>query len=539
MDVLGFVAATRMTVLTAGVAGLLLSGDAALAACNAFPEGTLSYRGARGSVNLPFVRPGETRDVLDLRPACDSPELDDVNGNKAIGPEDFIVTIVFRLSRTAPGRAVLVAADGNCKELQREVAQRQVEGLHPEASCFTPEKVGLEASSQGLKFFVPDVGFAGPMAIAVTEARPDVPLPLELASTPCRNLKTPKLVFCIDEFFESEEDPCAVSRAAIMRSPSGLTAMCMKNDFAQLCTRDLGDTPQCQGVASELCFTIDSEGDVIINMGWKDILRQTPGKGGWDQREVRGSSPVRAFAGQPGRVRIPGAEFLSALQAPPPTPGTTPGQPFPTPPVFRAPELVDRPHEITLFGTADKPSSVLRIERRRFVNTVCDGGDNDGEACEQNPKEAADKIDCAGATPAACKAIKGGKRIFTCVGGPNAGLPCSRPHHCDGKGQDGACVGSGYCQPLPSESPLPSATPVSCTTDTECADSEECGPGLFDFDSRIKGKGFLVLKRPVETNEEGVCDGGAQTGEICVAPTPCANNASCVGFRAEAGRYLP
>src|SRR6185436_12469581 len=75
---------------------------------------------------------------------------------------------------------------------------------------------------------------------------------------------------------------------------------------------------------------------------------------------------------------------------------------------------------------------------------------------------------------------------------------------------------------------------LGCRSDVECPGGE-CGPALFDLDGLLQaGVGPIVLPRLLGA---GVCEDGAQSGQVC-PPATCPGS-SCVSFRARAGDPVP
>src|SRR5439155_23615610 len=141
-------------------------------------------------------------------------------------------------------------------------------------------------------------------------------------------------------------------------------------------------------------------------------------------------------------IHIPGPAFLGSF--------TPEGRKLP--PIFDPEADPTDPAATTLFGSADAPTSVLRIARRTPV-LLCLGGLNADAGC-------ASARDCPGGT---CMPT-----FRACTSGSSEGRPCTADADCGG-----APCGPTTCVSIGSAG-------QPCRTDGDCPGGE-CGPSLFSF----------------------------------------------------------
>lgn len=386
-----------------------LAANRAEAACNIIPGTTQSFRGAVGSTDRPFAGPGDLLE-LHLNP-CDQ-----ASPGFSASAASHVVTLVFT-PPNGPRNVVILAAD--CDALAAKRAACAGTAGVASARCLRlsqpGQPLGLEVAQRDgvrrLRLRMPSISqlggidavvehtLSGPATIAVTAAADPRPLPCDLASTPCAGHAG--LLACIDTLF-ALDGTCGTTPDPTF---GHFTVVPPPNNYQAVCTEP---HPPCDGTATEVRFTLDAEGNVLLPMDWRGILL---GQGVPIARLLRASSTVDAdpLIG-PGPIRIPSNAFLHAYS---PEGGLLP-------PIFEPqadPNATDR---ATLFGTADAPATVLRIARRSPGLTQCNGGANDA-------------LPCFGASDCPAGACGGA----TCVGGANGGDPCTA---------DDACS-SGQCGP--------------------------------------------------------------------------------------------
>lgn len=415
----------------AGVAAICCLGFTAQvghAVCNLIPGTTQTFRGTLASTDRPFASPGDIV-TLRLSPACDA-----VSPGFSPLPADQIVSVIFT-PPNGPRNVVILSTNCAAEEAGRSACEQRPDVVT--ATCITVngsgQPIGLQVvDSLQLRFRFPDtdagVGtptddrtLAGSATIAVS--RSGAPLPCDLASVPCAGRAG--LLACVDTLF-SLDGSCGTTPDVTF---GHFTALPPPNDFQALCAEP---NPPCTGLAPEIHFTIDADGNILLPMDWRGILlAQDPAMQDLPiARLLRGSTSVEAFPGSGTALRVPSNAFLRSF---------TP-QGGPLPPVFDPQSDPTAANEVTLFGSADAPRGVLRVARRSPSLQACDQGARAGRPCSA-------PADCPGGTcgPA------------TCNGGSNDAAGC------DG---DGDCPGG------------------------------ECGPGLFDFSTRMNGNiGPVVISR--------------------------------------------
>jgi hypothetical protein len=488
-------------------------GDVARAACNAIPDRPPVFRGAVGSIDRPFVSP-DSDEVVTL--TLETPgAVENPTQRGAIGALPRI-TLVFKPSKHA-ARAFSIASKKSCERPEERACFLKRLFCHgPKANCISPKLVGETVSEQNgvptLRFRFPDTGAAGSVTIAVTDA--NQPPPEELQTQTCDDLvragSRRDLSLCIDQFQPVDDPPGDPTFTSLVALPSSY-------DYRTECTTSV-DKPNCLGTANEIAYTVNSEGDVLMPVRWANILRPKNLSGGeFYQRALLASTAVEAVEvpQAPGsRVFIPSAVFLETT--------TQQGGSFSPSPDFVPVELpTTRPNEQTFSGTADKGKSVLKFARRKLWANTCNGGVNQGQACE--PDWAG--VDCPSAQCVASTAA-----YFACASGSRNRLPCTRPAHCPGGTCELVSKTGSVCVSFDG-----TATGTPCKKDSDCPTTAECGPGLFEVRTRLTN-GLGTLKRTA-TGARGVCDGGPQQGAVCTGSSTCGGSANCVTYRAAALTY--
>lgn len=356
--------------VTAAVAACLLAATAAEAACDLIPGVSASFRGALGSVNRPFSSPGEIVD-LRLSGVCDA-----ASRGFAAAAEDHVVTLIFT-PPAASRHIVVISAD--CARLDGERLACESRDDVARAVCLDIGTAGraplvevLEVRGERrLRVRFPDtdplVGelddgrtLAGPVKIVVT--RTGDALPCGLASATCDDGSG--LVACIDTLYELD----GTCRGPVHSTIDHFVALPPPNDYRALC---VDPAPPCNGSAAEIRLTTDVQGNLLLPMDWRGILVDS---GVPIPRLLRGTSTVEAFPGGGQPIRIPDATFLASLS----NQGTR------LPPIFDPQfDPTESARQLTLFGSADAPQTVLRIARRSPTGFACEAGPNEGLPCER------------------------------------------------------------------------------------------------------------------------------------------------------------
>jgi cysteine-rich repeat protein len=337
----------------------------ALASCNQIPGTVEVFRGASGSANRPFAGPG---DFVELRPgtAC-HPET----GRFDADPAAHVVSVVFT---PHSGRPSLIALAADCSAVSAELTRCARRHDLANATCVPHAATAVESferdGERRLRFRFPDTdallhgadddrSLAGPASLAVSAA--GEPLPCDLASRRCR--EHDDLSACIDELFELDGTCGSTPHPQFPH----FTALPPPNDFQALC---IEPSPPCTGRQSELRFTTDAAGNLLLPVDWRGVLL---GEAVPVARLLRGASSVPAFPDGDAPIRIPGRSFLRSFS---PNGG-------PLPPIFEPQADPGAPGELTLFGSADAAQTVLFVSRRSSSWLSCHGGERDGRPCNQ------------------------------------------------------------------------------------------------------------------------------------------------------------
>jgi len=359
----------RFLVLSTILLMVFANRQPAAASCNVIPGATRTFRAAVGYVDRPFAGPG---DFIELRPnSICSPDADAFSAD----PADHVVSFVFRPPNGA-AQVVVLAADCDAQEAKR-LACGATPGVTT-VTCLAANQPGqpidvevLELDGlRRLRVRLPDTDallgssdddrtLSGPLRFAVTAATALAPLPCDLANLACGDLSG--MAACVDDLFEIDGTCDSVTHSTFPQ----FTALPPPNSYQALCTEP---SPPCTGTAHELRMTTDQAGNLLIPMDWRGIL---VGKGVPIARLLRGSTSAAAFPGDPSPVRIPSNDLLGSYSPE----GTK------LPPVFD-PQSDSASHEsATLFGSADAPSTVLRVARESPSGRTCSGGPRSGKPC--------------------------------------------------------------------------------------------------------------------------------------------------------------
>lgn len=452
----------------------------ASASCDLIPQARTSFRAALGSTNRPFAGPGEFVE-LRVRPGvCDA-------ASAGFGPvaSSQDVTVLFTPPDGAAKSAVVLRTSCAAFAAEQAVCAAAL-GPGGSASCITVTAgsdlrvLSGPFGESRLEVRFPDTDallapggdrrtLSGPAKIVVTAA--GSPLPCGLASTRCAAaVGTSGLLACVDELYELD-GTCRTDARLIDGTFGSFTALPPRNDYQAVCVRP---DPPCTGAATEVRVTTDAAGNLLIPVDWRGVLvrdGQIP-----VPRLLVGSSPVEAFAGLGEPIRIPNEDFTSSF---------TP-QGALLPPIFEPQVGTGSVNEVSLFGSADAPYTILRVARRSPTFAECSAA------------------------------------------APEPGRPCTRDDDC----APGTCIET-VCQGG-------SEAGSACVGDLECPGGQ-CGHGgaLFDFASRYDGGvGPVVIPRVTTPPDAGVCDSGPSDGQLCTTAGEC-GGAPCVDYRLAADTPVP
>lgn len=280
---------------------------AADAVCDIVPQPTVLFRGATASTNRVYASEGEpivlTRDPL----GCDT-------GTPAFDPDgsDNLVTLVYT-PRDGAKTAVVLGPAGYCAGAWLsngyEAACEAQLGAGGQALC---EEAPVVVHGDTLYFPLRAQSRAGPVKIAasLTSAAP----PCQIAAQACAS--TSGLAACIDEIY-ADDGSCGNAAANRDAGFPGVTALPPPNDFGGICDSDDPSIP-CSNSGSDVAFTTDAEGNLVIPMDWAGIL--VPGTLPIP-RLVRASTSIPAFSGAPPEpnqtpgapIAVPGGRFLQSF----------------------------------------------------------------------------------------------------------------------------------------------------------------------------------------------------------------------------------
>lgn len=361
-----------------------LQGLRADAACDAIPSARRTFRSATASVDRPFAGPGEWIAIAHDA-ECDG------DARFADAVEDHVATFAFVPPGGGPASVVVVAASEPTSALADAVAACGG-SLVVDRSSFHRRTDDQQARTLEVRFpdtdalvrdLDDDLTLTGPVRIALSTPAA-VTLPCLLAGSSCADLTARAgLLGCVDRL--SAGGACGRDEDALFAS---FTALPPPNDYRAMSA----------GTQDVMRAAIDAAGNLLLPFDWRGIL--------FDRsavpvaRMLRGSAAVEAFPGTGRWIKIT-AEKQSVLSA-------HDVRGVRLPPIFE-PHTAADDQGTTLFGTADAPSTVLRIARR---NGACD----DGAFCTSD-------ADCAsGACRDACADDPGA----SCGSDPTCPVPCGQ-----------------------------------------------------------------------------------------------------------------
>lgn len=356
---------TRSALLSAALLllNLIVDPTRVNAACSAVAPAPEILVGAKGSIDRPFVVPGDIpgggpggpdgqggRTVLTLD-ACQPPGAE-------FDKKDHVVAIVFTPPLGGTRNALLLAQ--KCTDVDTALCASQLGGGKVECVKTNVLVPGGTDKGKELAFDVPEIPtalgkLAGPAAVVVTkkdELRCDVgstSVPLCTDTT-----AAPQPIFCVDDL---SQGPCdAAVKHTLFPAFTVLPAI---NDFQKLC-KDSGTFPQCaSGVGYKFEFAIDKAGNALVPLRWRGILRAAGGgnapctQGQCDTRVLQGFTSVDPFPGDPAKevIDLPAGSVKSYNMR---------GGEFTPPPTIHvgiSPDLL----ELRVEGVAHKGKSVLRF----------------------------------------------------------------------------------------------------------------------------------------------------------------------------------
>ncbi len=443
------------------LAVLLAAPEHANAGCNLIPSASQSFRSTLGAANKPFAAPGDFVEIGVRTNGCDgaSPGI-------GVDATQRVVHVVFTPPTGGPRRVAFLSTEA-CNSPAASALFAAWDAATPgRVACVTPLDaalaIALHDDGPALSFRfprtdallaspVPDRTLSGPATIAVTAV--GAPAPIALLTGGCATQSG--LVACVDDLFAAN----GTCQPTLDATFPHFTALPIVNDYSTLCFQD---TP-CDATASEMRFTVDTLGNLLIPMDWTRVLA--------NQIDLPVPRLLRATAFSPILLPTPPSANLGSF--------TPEGAPLP--PIFE-PKATDASGAavLSLFGSVDAPYTVLRLARRAGV---CACGTNNGARCVLNS-------DC----PGAC--APGQVRCpVACVGGSEDGADCSLDGHCAGGGRCGVLFAD--FQPLAKPGGPLALTRVESGADGIC----QLDPnGTCDADAECSGVGDPCVGYAFEAN---------------------------------------
>lgn len=343
----------------------LIDPHSARAACSGAPPVPEVFRGAKGSIDRPFVVPGDKPGGGPGNPDGDGGRaaliLDSCQPATAeFDKQTQVVAIVFNPPSGGTRNALLLAHQ--CTGVDTTTCANQL-GAGSKAVCV---KTTVLVSGGGDKGKVIAIDFpdlpsglpevAGPAAVIVTD-KSALRCDIGGSVTPtCKDdTQASPPLFCVDDLFQGTGCASATKHSVF---PS-FTVLPPMNDFKDLC-KDRGDAPHCTpNTAYAFKFAIDKNGNALVPLRWRGILRSI-GSGGiacpdenCDTRVLQGFTSADPFPSDPTKnvIQLPANAVTSFNMR---------GAEFTPPPQIVAALTADM-LELKIDGVAHKGKSVLRF----------------------------------------------------------------------------------------------------------------------------------------------------------------------------------
>lgn len=352
-----------LVLVLSSLAAVVVQPWVAHAGCNLIPGSIQAYSGEVGATNRPFAAPGEAVELA--RRDCDSGSDFSLTANQQY------VTIAFQPSAGTRNIAVLTA-DPDCSALDLNACNPLPGG--GTAICVPAPASGLQVFDRDgttvLSFTFPDTDtlfgsggddltLSGPTAIAVSPSTDG--LPCGLVSGDCSGQSG--LRACVDKIYANGG---SCSTAVPNVTFSQFTALPPPNNYQADC---FSASPPCTGLATELRFASDSEGNLLLPVSWSGILLSS---------RIPVPRLLRASMRSPFEFSVPDQVFVGSY--------TPEGGKLP--PIFEP--VVDQgvmtDNTVQLVGSVDAPYTILRVARH---SGTCQSGPRAGARCET-------LADCAG-----------------------------------------------------------------------------------------------------------------------------------------------
>jgi len=360
------------------------------AGCDVIPGALNVFPSGLGDTNTPFAAPDQLVQIRVRPQVCDgeSSGLAAPTASGCVAAEDLRATFVFfdqSLGAVAP-RAVVLARDcglgsdptsaayaaahlpGVASAECRAVGAGALGVVSVPVTGGNECRLNVRLPATPNLALGPDFTLSGPARILVD--RTGAPLPAGLASTRCAVLAGSGPIACIDELYKLN-GTCDTGAAARSDVFSHFVALPRANNYADMIAADPNDRPTVR-------FALDDRGNVLANVDWSGVLFQ-----GGSSETFPPPQLVNFFTEiGSGIPSAPGA----ALEVVEPAAFTSYSPVgIQLPPLFDPSS--DSSESVTLFGSTDARTSVIRVERYagRCENTAtpcltdaaCGGGSCD------------------------------------------------------------------------------------------------------------------------------------------------------------------
>jgi len=511
----------------------------------------LPYRGDFGRVNRAMLVPGVTASIVmgpDL--GCAERLLVATDGSREASPEDVIGIALFHDQVTGPEFAIYATPEvrGRVERVFRQQSGKDASSLsinwQSDKLEVRQERGPLGRDTYRVRFGYPEASpsrrqhakdmrvLSGPMTVALVGATEQgvanvAELAQKLRAGGCERVredfeKVHDGYVCAgtiyDDFAVVPEDGgrraasalhprCNLSILVQDPIPCEITALsALELDFGKQCQSSKLTGLQmsaCGNKPSKLGFDVDHCGGVHFPISWKNILAPGFGIGG-KRRIVSGVSGVsrERYPKKGGRIIVPGREFVGSTH-----PLDVNGKVGD----WRKPDIeVIQPGKnqlVGLKGSVDQLNSVVHVYPRlatshhcKFAGGTPPSGPPFTEAClgvEQMEKGGTEKCACDDRVGMSCQClVLGPAKYYACSGGSLAGMPCTRPIHCNLASNPGHCDGTPTCRRIgdvwkkgKKHSQKTGLGNYPCETDAECKGKKDnagyltpqCGYSLFEF----------------------------------------------------------
>ncbi len=449
------------------LASIAFAPVAARAGCDVVPGELNIFPGAVGETNTPFASPDQLIQIRVRPQVCDAESAGFASGGGCLAAESVRATFLFfdrSLAGGAP-RAVVLArscgvpsdptsaafaaanlpgvASSECRSVSAAALALVSVPVTGGSEC----RLNVRLPATPNPAFGPDFTLAGPARILIDRA--GAALPPTLASTRCADLSAAGRLACIDELYKLN-GTCETTPAAQSDVFSHFVALPRPNVYADMIAPNPADRPTVR-------FALDDRGNVLANVDWSGVLFQNGSSDALPPPQL-----VNFFAAiGSGLPSAPGAPLLVSEPA-----AFTSYSPLgiQLPPLF-APSS-DTTQSVTLFGSTDARTSVIRVER---LLGRCEIG---GAAC------LSDAACGSGACDTDTRTASFDLRYCVSAGGclPSGGVPAPGPIPASGPGGPGAIRPANYTAEIDGFVPLESLNVCRNVDDLTCVLRDETLP---------------------------------------------------------------